>query len=178
MSMSPKQSGSNAIQTAISIDVQGDGAWLYTLAAAVPRWADFLSHYRYVRVLQTNGPQRTVVMSAWRGWFPIRWTSILELVPEEGRIIFQHVGGMARGMYVEWRIEPCAGGGVRATITHDLSRLTNPIVAWPLGRYILTRQFIDPVASRTLACMKNLVESGNDRAQRAALSAVAADSSR
>jgi len=176
MDMSPKQSEINTMQTAISIDVQGDSARLYALAAAVPRWADFLPHYRYVRVLQTNGPQRTVAMSARRGWLPLRWESIVELVPEERRIIFQHIGGMARGIYVEWRIEPRADGSVRATITHDLSRLTNPIVAWPLGRYILTHQFIDPVASRTLACMKGLIESGDDHAQRMASTSVTADS--
>jgi len=82
---------------------------------------------------------------------------------------------MARGMYVEWQIEPRDDGGVRATITHDLSRLTNPIVAWPLGRYILTHHFIDPVASRTLDCMKDLIESGDDHAQRMAATGVTAD---
>jgi len=176
MSISPKQSEGHAMQTAISIDVRGDGARLYALAAAVPHWADFLPHYRYVRVLRANGPQRTVAMSARRGWMPISWKSILELIPEERRVIFQHVGGMARGMYVEWRIESRADGSVRATITHDLSRLTNPIVAWPLGRYILTHHFIDPVASRTLDCMKHLIESGDDHAQRMAATGVTTDS--
>ncbi len=176
MSIAPEQSEGHALRTAISIDVRGDSTQLYALAAAVPRWADFLPHYRYVHVLRTNGPQRMVAMSARRGWMPISWKSILELVPEERRIIFQHVGGMARGMYVEWRIEPRDDGGVRATITHDLSRLTNPIVAWPLGRYILTHHFIDPVASRTLECMKHLIESGDERAQHMAATGVTADS--
>ena len=175
MSISPEKRASTVMQTAISIDVHGDSTQLYALAAAVPHWAEFLPHYRYVRVLRTNGPQRTVAMSARRGWMPISWKSILELVPDERRVIFQHVGGMARGMYVEWRIEPRADGSVRATITHDLSRLTNPIVAWPLGRYILTHHFIDPVASRTLNCMKHLIESGDEHARRMAATGVTAD---
>ena len=137
------------MQTTIAIDVRGDIERLYTLAADVPHWAEFLPHYRYVEVLATNGPQRTVVMAARRGWMPLRWTSVLELVPDERRIIFQHIGGAARGMYVEWRIEQVADT-VRATITHDLDRLANRIVATPLGRHILTHWFIDPVAGKTL----------------------------
>lgn len=149
------------MQTAISVDVRGDIDRLYALASDVPRWADFLPHYRYIRVLATNGPQRTVVMAARRGPLPLRWLSVLELVPAERRILFQHIGGPARGIYVEWRIEQRAGY-VRATITHDLTRLAHPLVALPLGRYILAHWFIDPVAGKTLGCMRALIESGRD----------------
>jgi ribosome-associated toxin RatA of RatAB toxin-antitoxin module len=149
----------------MSVDVRGDIDRLYALASDVPRWAEFLPHYRYVRVLATEGAQRTVVMAARRGPMPLRWRSVLELVPEERRIIFQHIGGPARGMYVEWRIEQHEGYA-RATITHDLDRLAYPIVAMPLGRYILAHWFIDPVAGKTLGYMRDLVESGRDRAAR------------
>ena len=150
------------MHTAISADVRGDIEQLYALASDVPRWADFLPHYRYIRVLTTTGPQRTVVMAARRGWIPLRWRSVLELVPTERRILFQHIGGPARGMYVEWHLEQHEGY-VRATIMHDLERLTYPLVALPLGRYILTHWFIDPVAGKTLGCMRDLIESGRDR---------------
>ena len=153
------------METAMSVDVRGEGERLYELASDVPRWAEFLPHYRYIRVLATNGPQRTVVMAARRGWIPLRWTSVLELVPQERRIIFQHVGGPARGMQVEWTIEQ-RDGFARATIRHDLRRLAHRIVATPLGRYILAHWFIDPVAGKTLRCMRDLVESGRDRAAR------------
>jgi len=145
------------VHTAISVDVRGDIDRLYALAADVPRWAEFLPHYRYIRVVADSGPQRTVVMAARRGPLPIRWRSVLELVPAERRILFQHIGGPARGMYVEWRIEQHEGF-VRATITHDLTRLAYPLVAMPLGRYILAHWFIDPVAGKTLACMRDIIE--------------------
>jgi len=56
------------------VDVRGDIDHVYALAAAVPRWAEFLPHYRYVRVIEdARMPpgQQTVAMSAWRGWLPL-----------------------------------------------------------------------------------------------------------
>ena len=150
------------MRSEMSITVRGDIDRLYSLASDVPRWAEFLPHYRYVKVLGSNGPQRIVAMAAWRDIIPLRWVSVLELVPEERRIIFQHIGGGARGMYVEWRIVQ-EGPVVRATIMHDLSRLAYPIVATSLGRAVLAHGLIDPVAGKTLACMRDLVESDRDR---------------
>lgn len=149
------------MQTELSVVVQGDIDRLYALAAAVPKWAEFLPHYRFVSVLGATTHQRTVAMSAWRGWLSLRWTSILELVPDERRIIFQHIGGGARGMYVEWRIVQ-EGGVVRATIMHDLSRLDHRIVATALGRHVLSHWLIDPIATKTLAHMRDLIETGRD----------------
>lgn len=149
-------------ELASHVDVRGDIEHLYALAAAVPRWAEFLPHYRYVRVIDDDSTppgQQTVAMSAWRGWLPLTWRSYLELRPAERRLLFRHVGGGARGMAVEWRLEQ-HDGVARATITHDLSRLAYRIVASPLGHYVLGRQMINPVAGRTLATMRRWVEAG------------------
>lgn len=149
-------------ELASHVDVRGDLAQVYALAAAVPRWAEFLPHYRYVHVVadpSTPPGQRTVAMSAWRGWIPLTWRSHLELRPAEGRILFRHIGGGAKGMAVAWQL---AGheGTVRATITHDLTRLAHRVVASPLGHYVLGEQLINPVAGLTLATMRRWVEAG------------------
>jgi uncharacterized membrane protein len=143
--------------------VRGDIDELWRFASAVPRWAEFLPHYRYVTVLADRDGQRTVTMAARRGLIPITWTSTLTLDPAERRIIFEHIGGKARGMLVEWRLVQ-HDGFVRATIRHDLRPLQLPFVASRLGRYLLADQFIKPVAGRTLGCMKALVE-GQDGAK-------------
>jgi protein-S-isoprenylcysteine O-methyltransferase Ste14/ribosome-associated toxin RatA of RatAB toxin-antitoxin module len=143
--------------SAMSVDVRGDIERLWQLASDVPRWAEFLPHYRYVRVLAENDGQRTVTMAARRGVIPIIWTSTLALDPAERRILFEHIGGKARGMLVEWRLVQHEGF-VRATIWHDLRHLQIPFVASRFGRYALADQFIEPVAGRTLGCMKALVE--------------------
>ena len=143
----------------ISVDVYGDIEDLWELAARVERWPVILPHYRYVRVLGVDGPRRTVEMAAWRGWLPLRWRSVVEARPAERRILFEHVGGGARGMAVEWRLVQ-RDGYVRATITHDLDDLRHRIVRTRLGRYVLAEHFIAPVAGRTLSRMKQLVEAG------------------
>ena len=140
-----------------SVDIYGDIDRLWELASDVPRWPEVLPHYRYVTVLDEVGPRRTIVMAARRGRLPLKWTSILELVPDERRILFRHIGGPARGMAVEWRIVQHAGF-VRATIAHDLEHLVYPIVRSRLGRYVLAEHFITPVAGRTLGRFKELVE--------------------
>jgi len=149
-------------ELASHIDIRSDLDHVYALAAAVPRWAEFLPHYRYVRVVadpQTPPGQRTVAMSAWRGWIPLTWRSHLELRPAEGRILFRHIGGGAKGMAVAWQLTGHEGT-VRATITHDLARLAHRVVASPLGHYVLGEQLINPVAGLTLATLRRWVEAG------------------
>jgi ribosome-associated toxin RatA of RatAB toxin-antitoxin module len=96
----------SARETANEILIQGDPDHIYSLAAAVEEWPTFLPHYRWVRVHGREGNRRTVEMAAWRTGIPVRWVSHQWLWPEERRITFQHIGGLSRGMKVEWRIEP------------------------------------------------------------------------
>ena len=143
----------------ISVDIYGDIHDVWELASHVERWPVILPHYRYVNVLRIEGPRRTLEMAAWRGWMPIRWVSVVEALPAERRILFDHVGGAARGMRVQWRIVQ-HDGFVRATIVHDLDDLRYWIVRTRLGRYVLADHFIAPVAGRTLRRMKQLAEAG------------------
>lgn len=141
-----------------SVAIRGDLERVWELGAAVDRWPEFLPHYRYVTVVQTQpGTTRRIVeMAAWRGPIPIRWLAVVETVPDEHRILFEHLGGAARGMTVEWRITP-HDGFVHTAIAHQL---TSPyaLLRSPFGEYILGKHFIDYVASRTLARIKHLVE--------------------
>src|SRR5215217_5317653 len=107
-----------AREAANEILIQGDPERIYALAATVEEWPTFLPHYRWVRVHSREGNRRTVEMAAWRTGIPIRWVSYQWLWPEERRITFRHIGGLSRGMEVEWRIEE-SSPLVRVTITHD-----------------------------------------------------------
>lgn len=172
-----------AHQTANEIVIRGDPDRIYGLAAAVEEWPTFLPHYRWVRVYGREGNRRTVEMAAWRSGIPIRWLSHQWLWPEERRITFQHIGGLSRGMRVEWRIEKASGvrrealvGGsrsessaltphtsrltpplVRVTITHELW-LELPVVRTRAGQWVVGELFVKAVAGRTLACLKQRVE--------------------
>ena len=169
--------------TANEIVIQGDPDRIYELAAAVEEWPSFLPHYRWVRVHGREGNRRTVEMAARRSGIPVRWLSHQWLWPEERRITFRHIGGLSRGMDVEWRIEaveerdegrgmrdenrpdcphpssliPHPSPLVRVSITHEM-RLEVPLISTPPGQWIVAEVFVKAVASRTLACLKRRVE--------------------
>jgi len=140
-----------------SVEMAAPPAAVYALAQDIARWPAMLPHYRYVRVLEDSGTQRLAVMAARRDWIPVRWVAEERLRPEIPRIEFTHRGGWTTGMEVAWVFEPVANG-TRVTITHDLSTLTRPLIRSRWGRQLIAEFFIQPIAGRTLARIKSLVE--------------------
>lgn len=128
------------------------------LAFDLPRWPEFLPHYRWVRVLETEGERQTVEMACYRTGVPLKWRSHLWVRPEERRMRFLHIAGPARGMDVEWVFEE-RGSITSVTIRHDLT-LQVPVINSPVGRWIVSEVFVAAVAGRTLKCLKQAVESG------------------
>lgn len=96
-------------------------------------------------------------MAAWRDFFPVRWTSILTPKPDNHRIHFTHIGGITRGMEVEWIITPTSGGS-HAEIVHDLD-LSWPPVIRQVGELVMGRYFISNIAQKTLRWVKQICES-------------------
>jgi ribosome-associated toxin RatA of RatAB toxin-antitoxin module len=163
-------------ETENRIVIRGDPDRVFALAAAVEGWPEFLPHYRWVRVLAapdgplaeenadaesegslSEGRARVVEMAARRGILPVRWIARQWRNPAARRICFRHIGGLSRGMAVEWRIDPCREG-TQVVIWHGLS-LELPLVGSRLGAWIVGEQFVRVIAGRTLACLKERVES-------------------
>lgn len=144
------------MHTSTAIDIAGSIDLVWDLASAVEQWPVLLPHYRYVRVLSDRGASRTLAMSARRDWLPVRWVASVERDPALRRIYFQHVGGAAKGMRVEWRIDR-VGERVRAEIVHELE---SPywILRTRLGEHILGEYFVATIAGRTLRRIKHLAE--------------------
>ena len=133
---------------------------IFRLAAEVELWPALLPHYRYVRVLRRAGLRRLVAMGASRDGLPVSWTSIQWLEPERHRITFRHVGGVTRGMVVEWLLEPAGDRAVDVTISHHLE------LGWPLiGRWAADRVvgplFVENIAGKTLRRIKAVAEGGS-----------------
>jgi ribosome-associated toxin RatA of RatAB toxin-antitoxin module len=143
--------------------IQGDARRVFDLAWAVEDWPSWLPHYRWVRLLADDGRERTVEMAATRTGWPVRWVSRQWRDTDRLRIRFQHVGGLSRGMDVEWRIDP-GPRGVQVSIWHDLT-LEAPVIRSAPGRWIVGELFVKAIASRTLACLKARVE-GESRGKR------------
>src|SRR5437016_166903 len=97
--------------------IRGTPEQVMALAFDLPRWPSFLPHYRWVRVLEQDGARQTVEMACWRSGIPLRWQSHLWVDRDRRRMRFHHVQGPARGMDVEWTLQP-EGEAVRVAIRH------------------------------------------------------------
>ncbi|MDR7543370.1 MAG: SRPBCC family protein [Armatimonadota bacterium] len=131
------------------------------LARDVSAWPDLLSDYRWCRIHEQTPNRLVFSMGAWiRGW-PARWTAVQELHLSPRCIVFRHIGGLTRGMLVEWRFVP-NGGGVDVEIVHEL------VLPWPwIGRLVSDRivgpWFIDHIARRTLKAVQARAEAAGRR---------------
>ena len=143
------------------IIIRGQADRVFQLAADVLSWPEILPHYRWVRLISEEGGRRIVEMAAHRDGIPVRWTSIQEPIAEQRRILFRHIKGPTTGMEVEWTIREEKGTDgpvVHVTIRH---RFDPP---WPLigefiARNIVGKLFIHNIAGKTLAGIKQIVES-------------------
>ena len=134
----------------------------FRAAADVERWPQILPHYRYVRFQRRDGFGRgRVEMGACRQFGPLRypiwWASEMDSDPEAGIVRYRHVGGITRGMDVEWRIEE-ADGGTLLSIVHDWEGRGWPLIGAFAASRVIGPHFIHVVAGRTLDGIKRAVE--------------------
>jgi len=129
---------------------------IFQLAADIQDWPTLLPHYRFVRIEERSERHKVAWMGATRDGFPVKWRTRQELRPEEYRILFKHIGGVTKGMEVEWRLVP-EGDGIRVTIAHEL-RYPIPILGPLLAEYVVGRLFVKNIAGKTLRCIKEKVE--------------------
>lgn len=122
---------------------------IFERASATPRWPEMLAHYRWVRVLESSGERSVLDMAARRGPIPVRWRAEQINDPGVPQIFFRHLGGWTKGMRVYWRFVPAENGKTLVRIDHELD---SPLAS------IIGKYFIDPIATRTLARMKQLCE--------------------
>src|SRR5579862_909539 len=112
----PRLRGDVILHMEISNQLTMDGELdtVYDYAAHVERWPEILPHYRRVEIIEAGERERLVAMHCVRSFgfvsWPCKWRARQELRPEEGRILFCHVAGPARGMRVEWLIEAVPEG--------------------------------------------------------------------
>ena len=135
---------------------------MFDIVRAVEEWPAHLRHYRFVRFREraTDGGG-IVEMAADRpfgpvGW-PTWWLSEMSVDGYAPAVRFRHIGGVTKGMDVEWSFHARAGGThVRLLHVWDGPR-------WPLiGIFAATRVigpvFIHGIASRTLAGLAAVAE--------------------
>ena len=133
---------------------------IYNIAADLPRWPDFLPHYRYNRFLSRMPDGGIIKMSAVRSGIPTTWVSEYRVDPATPQLYFKHLKAAfnaTKGMIVLWHFTQTPEG-VRVEITHDLE-LRWPVIGGFVSKYIVGSFFIHHIATRTLAGLKRKVES-------------------
>jgi ribosome-associated toxin RatA of RatAB toxin-antitoxin module len=148
------------MRTSNVITIQAPLHVIYSTAADLAKWPEFLPHYRYNRFLSTMPWGGIVKMSAVRTIIPTTWISEYRIDTENCQLYFKHLKSAfnaTRGMVVVWHFTPTTDG-IRVEITHDLE-LHWPLIGGFVGKYIVGLFFIHHIATRTLAGLKRKVES-------------------
>lgn len=130
---------------------------IFEVTSNLENWPKLLPHYRYIQYLERDAPKTVVKMAARRGVIPISWVSEHEVDRDRWQMRFRHLRAFTKGMEVVWLYEDTPQG-VRVTIKHDM-RFRIPALAFVMEP-LIARGFIAPVATKTLATFKRLLESG------------------
>ena len=133
---------------------------IFGVASNLPRWPEFLPHYRYNRFISQTPSGGIVRMSCVSSQMKIRWISDFRIDPENRQLHFHHrqsTLNATRGMKVVWEFEELPGGFVHVSIHHRLDlkwlKIVSALAGWYAGRFL-----IHDIAKKTLAGLKRKVE--------------------
>lgn len=139
---------------------------IFAIASGVENWPAYLSHYRYVRFRERRADGGGLVeMSAYRPFrladtskgqlrfnWPTWWLSEMSVNAAHPSIRFRHVGGITKGMDVEWSFTPVTGG-THVRIVHVWEGPQVPVIGVWAAMYLIGPVFVHGIASRTLAAL-------------------------
>jgi ribosome-associated toxin RatA of RatAB toxin-antitoxin module len=146
-------------------------AMIFELAREVKRWPDYLPHYRFVK-FRSQRPDGggLVEMSAYRPFelastwnrpirinWPTWWLSEMTVDPEKPVIRFRHVGGITKGMEVEWSFS-ASPVGTHVRILHLWDGPPVPLIGTLAAVRVIGPVFVHGIASRTLAGLSAVAE--------------------
>jgi coenzyme Q-binding protein COQ10 len=140
---------------------------LFELASKVESWPSHLRHYRYVRFRERRSDGGGLVeMSAYRPFqlartlrinWPTWWLSEMAIDNRRPAIRFRHIGGITKGMDVEWTFVP-EPGGTHVRIVHLWDGPRFPVVGKWAAMFVIGPVFVHGIASRTLAGLAAVAE--------------------
>lgn len=135
---------------------------VFAIAREVEHWPAYLAHYRFVRFRhRTVDGGGLVEMAANRPFGPLSWPtwwlSEMAVNHDVPWVRYRHVGGITKGMDVEWNFTATPEG----TVTRIIHVWNGP--AWPMiGEFAATRVigpvFVHGIASRTLEGLARVAE--------------------
>jgi hypothetical protein len=151
--------------------VRAPVATIFDLARQVEHWPTHLAHYRHVR-FRSRRPDGggLVEMSAYRPFeltqsrrvplrinWPTWWLSEMTVSTDKPAIRFRHVGGITKGMEVEWTLVEMHNG-THVRIVHMWNGPGLPLIGMWAAVYVIGPVFVHGIASRTLAGLSSIAE--------------------
>jgi hypothetical protein len=142
---------------------------IFELARDVEDWPRHLSHYRYVRFserradgggiveMSANRPFRLPISRMHLNW-PTWWKSEMAVSETTSSIRFRHIGGITKGMDVEWTFASTPRG-THVRILHVWNGPTVPVLGKWTAMHVIGPVFIHGIASRTLSGLATVAES-------------------
>jgi ribosome-associated toxin RatA of RatAB toxin-antitoxin module len=151
------------LHTANSIQIRAPRERIFQFLQDIPRWPEYLPHYRAVRELGPDHVSRPVFeMTIRRSGIPITWKKVCDIDGTALELRFEHLDGWTKGMKEIWTLTPTRDG-TRAEIVHDLDFRVRAL-SW-VAEPVLGRFFISHIAQRTLETLKQVIEQSPDGAQ-------------
>lgn len=150
------------METVDELDVRAPVQSIFQLARDVENWPVLLPHYRYVKFRESDGRAGGIVeMSANRPFgiplmpgapinWPTWWLSEMQVDEAKPAIRFRHIGGITKGMDVEWSFTRTSQG-THVRIVHVWDGPRWPLVGISAAMWIIGPVFVHGIASRTLA---------------------------
>lgn len=142
---------------------------VFRIVSQVEEWPAHLAHYRYVRYRERKADGGGLVeMSAYRPFdlgsagvalinWPTWWLSMMSVDRSGPSIRFRHVGGITKGMEVEWEFHRRAEG-THVRIVHAWDGPRWPVVGLWAATFVIGPVFVHGIASRTLAGLAKVAE--------------------
>ncbi len=152
-----------AMQTLDERIVRADIRSMFAVTAAVEQWPAYLAHYRSVRFHERAADGGGIVeMSANRPFgfanWPTWWLSEMQVNHQAPSVRFRHIGGITKGMDVEWSFEATADGGTHVRLLHVWDGPHWPFIGVFAATQVIGPVFIHGIASRTLEGLALSVE--------------------
>jgi hypothetical protein len=163
-----------AMRTVDEAFVRAPLSVVFPIVRDVEQWPAHLAHYRFVRFREraTDGGG-IVEMAANRPFGPISWPtwwlSEMQVAGSGGAspsVRFRHIGGITKGMDVEWKFET-RDGGTQVELVHAWDGPRWPLIGVFAATVVIGPVFIHGIASRTLAGLARVAEREAGRSARA-----------
>ncbi|MGQ0646903.1 MAG: SRPBCC family protein [Gemmatimonadaceae bacterium] len=151
--------------------VRADVRTTFDIVRDVESWPAHLRHYRFVRFRERARDGGGIVeMSADRPFGVVNWPTwwLSEMAVDHARpaVRFRHIGGITTGMDVEWTFE-ARTGGTQVRLLHVWDGPRWPLIGIFAATQVIGPVFVHGIASRTLAGLAAVAESGAEKAARA-----------